>query len=145
MKKMISVMAVLALVACDSATGSNQAAGGSRASAEAQPQAAGPSFSGGSSHRAAIASVRARVVSNPGLYTARALVVDGGEVTVEIRSSTGGFSSLSSGTFVSSNVGTGEVDEDFQTTPGVRYLVVAYPSVNGVVDATHASFVEALP
>lgn len=144
MRKMITFMAILALAACDSATGSDRAVQDSRAP-EAKAPTAGPSLSGGTSHRAAIASVRARVVSSPGLYTARALVVDGGEVTVEIRSSTGGFSTLSSGTFVSSNVGTGEVDEDFQTTPGTRYLIVAYPSVNGVVDAAHASFVEALP
>lgn len=145
MRKMITFVAVVALAACDSATGSDRAAPGGGGAAEARAPAAGPSFSGGSNHRAAIASVRARVIGTPSLYTARALVVDGAEVTVEIRSSTGGFNGLTSGTFEASNVGTGEVNQDFQVTAGRRYLVIAYPSVAGVVDATHASFIEAVP
>lgn len=147
MRKMIAFMAFVALTACDSATGSDRAAQGSGA-AESRAPAAGPSFSGGASHRAAIASARSRVYSSTlSLYTARALVVDGGEVTLEIRSSTIGFSGLTSGTLEAVITGTGEVNKDFQTSAGTRYLVVAYPSSGGggTLDATHASFVEVVP
>ncbi len=143
MRKTITFMALLALVACDSATGSDREARAERAAEAKAPTTA--SFSGGASHRTAVASVRARVIGTPSLYTARALVADGNEVTVEIRSSTIGFSNLTSGTLEISNTGTGEVNQDFQVTAGRRYLVVAYPSVGGVVDATHAHFIEAVP
>lgn len=143
MKRIIPLIAFVALAACDSATGSDRAAREAGSAEARTPTTA--SFSGGSNHRAAIASVRQRVGGSPALYTARAVVVDGGEVTLEVRSSTGGFSNLTSGTLVGDDVATGEANLDFQVNSGTRYLVIAYPSVNGVVDATHASFIEAVP
>lgn len=145
MKRMITLMAVVALAACDSATGSDREARGTSGAEARAP--AGASFSGGASHRAAIASVRLRVSGTPALYTARAVSTDGGEVTVEIRSSAGGFSSLTSGSFEDSDTGTGEANQDFQVTAGTRYLIIAYPSSGGgaTLDATHASFVEIEP
>lgn len=145
MRKMLTFVAVVALAACDSATASNREVENGRG---AQAQApAGASFSGGASHRAAIASVRLRVAGTPALYTARAVSTDGGEVTVEIRSSTGGFSALTSGTFEDTDTGTGEANQDFQATAGTRYLIIAYPSSGGgaTLDATHASFIEIEP
>ncbi|WP_420125317.1 hypothetical protein [Longimicrobium sp.] len=146
MRKMITLMALVALAACDSATASNQNTARSKDSGEARaPEAA--SLSGGASHRAAIVSVRKRVAGTPALYTARAVSTDGGEVTVEIRSSSGGFSALTSGTFEDTDTGTGEANQDFQTTAGTRYLIIAYPSSGGgaTLDATHASFIEIEP
>lgn len=146
MRKTITFMAVLALVACDSATGSDrEARAGRAAEAQAPAGATGASLSGGASHRAVIASARARVVGTPSLYTARALAVDGGEVTLEVRSSTIGFNNLTSGTLVASDTWTGETNQDFQATAGTRYLIIAYPSANGVVDAAHAHFFEVRP
>lgn len=145
MRKMITLMAVLALAACDSATASNREAKAGRAAQVHAPE--GASLSGGSSHRAAIASARRRAFSSgSGLYAARAVVTDGGEVTLEIRSSTSaGFSSLTSGTLEETTTGTGEADHDFAVTAGSRYLIIAYPSSGGVVDAAHASYLEVVP
>jgi hypothetical protein len=142
MRKMITLMAVVALAACDSATASNREAQAGRAAEAKAPE--GASFSGGSSHRAAIPSVRRRAFSSgSGLYAARAVSTDGGEVTLEIRSSTSaGFSSLTSGNLEETATGTGEANHDFAVTAGTRYLIIAYPSSGGVVDATHASFIE---
>jgi hypothetical protein len=144
MKKMITLMAILAVAACDSATASDRAG---QTAEQPRAQATTPSLSGGADHRAAIVSVRKRVPGSPGLYEARALVVDGGEVTLEIRSSATGFNSLTSGTLVMSNTGTGEVNQAFQTAAGTRYLVIAYPSSSGgaTLDAAHAHYLEAVP
>jgi hypothetical protein len=146
MRKMITFVALVALAACDSATGADREARGTSQGGEARAPGAA-SFSGGSAHRSAIVSVRRRVSGTPGLYTARAVATDGGEVTVEIRSSTLGFSSLTSGTFEDTDTGTGEANQDFQTAAGTRYLIIAYPSSGGgaMLDATHASFTEAVP
>jgi hypothetical protein len=145
MRKTITLMAIVALAACDSATGSDRQAQNTRAAEVKAPEHA--SFSGGSSHRAAIPSVRRRAFSSgSGLYAARAVATDGGEVTLEIRSSTSaGFSSLTSGTLEETDTGTGEADHDFAVTAGTRYLIIAYPSSGGVVDAAHASFIEIDP
>src|SRR5215213_8288475 len=97
MKRIITIVALAALVACDSATGSDR---GARDSGTEVRAPAGPSLSGGASHRAVIASVRKRVAGTPALYEARGLAVDGGEVTLEVRSSTTGFNALTSGTLV---------------------------------------------
>ena len=146
MRKLITLVALVALAACDSATGSDrgtrEAPGGGEARA---PEA--PSLSGGASHRAVIVSVRRKVAGTPGLYSARAVAVDGGEVTLEIRASTTAFLNLTSGTFQASDTGTGEANQDFQTAAGTRYLIIAYPSSGGgsTLDATHASFTEAVP
>lgn len=144
MRKMITLMAVVALAACDSATASDREARSIDRGAEANPHGTA-SFSGGSGHRAVIVSVRKRVSGTPSLYTARAVAVDGGEVTVEVRSSSTAFNNLTSGSLVVSDTDAGEANQDFQATAGTRYLVIAYPSASGVVDATHASFMEALP
>jgi hypothetical protein len=146
MRKMITLIALAALAACDSATASDREARGAKGGGEAKaPEAA--SFSGGGSHRSAIVSVRQRVAGTPALYTARAVATDGGEVTLEIRSSSGGFSALTSGTFEDTDTGTGEANQDFQTNAGTRYLIIAYPSSGGggTLDATHASFIEIEP
>jgi hypothetical protein len=143
MRKMITLMAVVALAACDSATASNREAQAGRAAEAKAPE--GASFSGGSSHRAVVVSVRRRVAGTPGLYEARAVAVDGGEVTLEVRSSTTGFLNLTSGTFEAQDIGTGEANQGFQTAAGTRYLIIGYPSVGGIVDASHASFIEAVP
>ncbi|HYR11349.1 MAG TPA: hypothetical protein VEQ60_26445 [Longimicrobium sp.] len=146
MKKMLTLMAILAVAACDSATASDR--GGSAQNAQ-QPQAqeATASLSGGASHRAAIVSVRKRIVGTPSLYEARALAVDGGEVTLEIRSSPTAFNTLTSGTLVFSSTGTGEANTSFQFTAGTRYLVIAYPSSGGgtTLDATHAHYLDVVP
>jgi|GEM_PF-5782105 len=144
MKKMFTLMAILAVAACDSATGSDQAARNRPAEPRA-PEVA--HFSGGAGHRAVIVSVRRKVAGTPGLYEARALAVDGGEVTVEVRSSATAFLNLSSGTFVSEDIGTGEANLQWQTAAGVRYMVIAYPSSGGGAtrDATHAHYLEAVP
>lgn len=145
MRKMIAFVALVALAACDSATASDRQAQDTCAAEAKAPEAA--SLSGGAGHRAAIVSVRKRVAGSPALYEARALAVDGGEVTVEIRSSTTGFNSLASGTLVFSNTGTGEVNQAFQANAGTRYLVIAYPSSGGgsTLDATHAAYADAVP
>lgn len=44
-----------------------------------------------------------------------------------------------------SATGTGEANHDFAVIAGTRYLIIAYPSSGGVVDATHASFIEVEP
>jgi hypothetical protein len=143
MKKMLSLMAILAVAACDSATASDRG----NARNAAQPQETTASLSGGAGHRAVIVSVRRKVAGTPGLYSARAVAVDGGEVTVEIRASTTAFLHLTSGTFQASDTGTGEADQDFQTAAGTRYLIIAYPSSGGgsTLDAAHAAFTEAVP
>ncbi|HEY0016551.1 MAG TPA: hypothetical protein VGC13_09545 [Longimicrobium sp.] len=143
MKKMFTLAAILALAACDSATASDRA--GAQNARQPRAQETTASLSGGASHRAVIVSVRKRVAGSPGLYEARALAVDGGEVTVEIRSSTTAFNNLTSGTFEVSDTDIGEVNQAFQTTAGTRYLIVAYPSSGGVVDAAHAAYTEAVP
>lgn len=146
MRKMITMLALVALAACDSATASDRNTARGKESGEAKaPEVA--SLSGGSAHRAVIVSVRRKVAGTPGLYSARAVAVDGGEVTVEIRSSTTAFLNLTSGTFEASDTGTGEANQDFQTAAGTRYLVIAYPSSGGgaTLDATHASFTDAVP
>jgi hypothetical protein len=146
MRKMITLMALVALAACDSATGADREPRSPSQGGEARAPGAA-SFSGGSAHRAAIVSVRKRIAGTPALYTARAVSTDGGEVTLEIRSSSGGFSSLTSGNFEDLEIGTGEANQDFQTTAGTRYLIIAYPSSGGggTLDATHASFIEIEP
>lgn len=145
MKRIITIVALAALVACDSATGSDRGARDGGAQEVKAPTTA--SFSGGASHRAAIASVRKRIAGTPALYEARALVVDGGEVTIEVRSSTTGFNSLTSGTLEAFGTGTGEINKQFQVTAGTRYLVVAYPSSGGggTLDDVHAHYIEAVP
>jgi hypothetical protein len=146
MRKMITLMALVALAACDSATGSDREARSSNRGGEAKaPEAA--SLSGGAGHRAVIVSVRRKVAGTPGLYEARALAVDGGEVTVEVRSSATAFLNLTSGTFESEDTGTGEANLQWQTAAGVRYMVIAYPSSGGGAtrDATHAHYLEAVP
>lgn len=145
MKRIFTIVALVAIAACDSATGSDRGARDGGTSEVKAPTTA--SFSGGASHRAAIASVRRRIGGTPPLYEARALVVDGGEVTIEVRSSTTGFNSLSSGTLENTATGTGEANTQFQMTAGTRYLVVAYPSSGGgaTLDATHAAYLEAVP
>lgn len=145
MKRILTIFALAALVACDSATGSDRGARDSGGTEVKAPTTA--SLSGGASHRAAIASVRKRIAGTPALYEARALVVDGGEVTIEVRSSTTGFSSLTSGTLEQIGTATGEVTKQFQVNAGTRYLVVAYPSSGGgaTLDAVHAAFIEAVP
>lgn len=144
MKRMITLMAILSVAACDSATATDRQA---RQNEQPRAQETGASLSGGSSHRATIVSVRRKVAGTPGLYEARALAVDGGEVTLEIRSSTTAFLNLSSGTLQAQDVGTGEVDQQFQSAAGTRYLIIAYPSSGGgnTLDATHAAYIEALP
>jgi len=142
MKRIFTIVALVALAACDSATGSDR---GARDSGTEVKAPAGPSLSGGASHRAVIASVRKRISGTPALYEARGLAVDGGEVTLEVRSSTTGFNALTSGTLVANDTWTGETDVTFSVSAGTRYLVVAYPSTNGTVDATHAHYIEALP
>jgi hypothetical protein len=148
MRKLFTLMALVALAACDSATGSDRGAREAPGGGEARAPEA-PSLSGGSGHRAAIPSVRRRAFSSgSGLYAARAVATDGGEVTLEIRSSTSaGFSALTSGTLEETDTGTGEVDHDFAVTAGTRYLIIAYPSSGGgaTLDATHASFIEIDP
>lgn len=144
MKKVFTLMAILAVAACDSATGTDQAA----QNRPAQPRAPEVAhFSGGAAHRAVIVSVRRKVAGTPGLYEARALAVDGGEVTLEVRNSTTAFLNLSSGTFESEDIGTGEANLQWQTAAGKRYLVIAYPSSGGGAtrDATHAHYLEAVP
>jgi hypothetical protein len=144
MRKIITLMAVLAVAACDSATGANRAVQDDRPANAPR----GPSFTGGpagAGHRAAIASVRK---TGSGQYTAQGLAVDGNGVTIEVRSSTSGFSTTTSGnlvTYGSSN--TGEVSVNFSASSGTRYLVVAYPSdYNGsIVDTNHPHFIEAVP
>ena len=144
MRKMITLMAVVALAACDSATGSDRQAQNTRAAEVKAPEHA--SFSGGGSHRTAVVSVRRRAGGSTPLSTARAVVADGGEVTLEIRSSTSaGFSLLTSGTLEETDAGTGEANHDFTVTPGNRYLIIAYPSASGVLDSNHASFIEITP
>jgi hypothetical protein len=146
MKRITTLIALVALAACDSATALDRNAARGKATGEARaPEAA--SFSGGASHRAVIVSVRRKVAGTPGLYSARAVAVDGGEVTLEIRSSTTAFLNLTSGTFQAQDIGTGEANQDFQTAAATRYLIIAYPSSGGgnVLDATHASFIEAVP
>jgi hypothetical protein len=146
MKKMFAMMAILAVAACDSATAADRNAARGKETGEATaPEVA--SFSGGASHRAVIVSVRRRVAGTPGLYEARAVAVDGGEVTLEIRSSTTGFLNLTSGTWQGQDTGTGEANQAFQSAAGTRYLIVGYPSSGGgtTLDATHASFIEAVP
>lgn len=144
MKKMLTLMAFVALGACDSATGSERAA----QDGPAQPRAPEVAhFSGGADHRAVIVSVRKRVTGTPSLYEARALAVDGGEVTLHVRSSSTAFNSLTSGTLDAQSTGTGEVNQAFQANAGTRYLVIAYPSSGGgdVLDATHAHYLDAVP
>lgn len=143
MRKLITLMAIVALAACDSATASNREAQAGRAAEAKAPD--GASFSGGAAHRAIIVSVRRKVAGTSGLYSARAVAVDGGEVTLEIRASTTAFLHLTSGTFQVSTIGTGEANQDFQTAAGTRYLIIGYPSSGGVVDVAHASFIEAVP
>jgi hypothetical protein len=145
MKKMFTLMAILAVAACDSATGSDR--GSARNEEQPRAQETTASLSGGAGHRATIVSVRRKVAGTPGLYEARALAVDGGEVTLEIRSSTTAFLNLSSGTLETQDVGTGEVNQQFQSAAGTRYLIIAYPSSGGggTLDATHAAYTEALP
>lgn len=145
MKKMFTLMAILAVAACDSATASDR--GGAQNNQQPRAQETTASLSGGASHRAAIVSVRKRVGGTPSLYEARGLVVDGGEVTLEVRSSTTAFNNLTSGTLVFSSTSTGETDIAFQVTAGNRYLVVAYPSSGGgtTLDATHAAYADAVP
>jgi hypothetical protein len=144
MRKMITLMALAALAACDSATATDRGARDSRATEAKAPT--GASLSGGASHRAAIPSVRRRTGGSPAIFAARAVSTDGGEVTLEIRSSTSsGFSALTSGTLEETATGTGEANHDFSYTSGNRYLIIAYPSSGGVVDATHASWIEAVP
>jgi hypothetical protein len=144
MRRMITLMAVLVLAACDSATGANQAVQDDRPA----KAPGGASFSGGSAgaaHRAVIASVRK---TGSGQYTAQGLAVDGDGVTIEVRSSTTGFSTTTSGTLVTyGNSTTGEVSVNFSASSGTRYLVVAYPSSSGgsLVDTTHPHFIEAVP
>ena len=145
MRKLITLMAVVALAACDSATASNREAQLDRAAEAKAPE--GASFSGGASHRAVVVSVRRKVAGTPGLYSARAVAVDGGEVTLEIRASTTAFLHLTSGTFQASDTGTGEANQDFQSAAGTRYLIIAYPSSGGggTLDATHAHYIEVVP
>lgn len=145
MKKMFTLMAILAVAACDSATASDR--GGAQNNEQPRAQETTVSLSGGASHRATIVSVRRKVAGTPGLYEARALAVDGGEVTLEVRSSTTAFLNLTSGTLEAQNVGTGEVNQQFQSAAGTRYLIIAYPSSGGgaTLDATHAAFTEAVP
>jgi hypothetical protein len=144
-RMMITIAALVALASCDSATGSDRGAQSAGAPETREPTEA--SFSGGAAHRAAIASVRKRLGTTSALYEARALAVDGGEVTLEVRSSATGFSSLTSGTLETVSTGTGEVNEQFQVSAGTRYLVVAYPSSGGgaTLDAAHAHYIEAVP
>lgn len=143
MRRMIMLVAVLALAACDSATGANRAVQDDPAKA---PR--GPSFTGGpagAGHRAVIASVRK---TGSGQYTAQGLAVDGNGVAIEVRSSTTGFSTTTSGNLVTySNSTTGEVSVNFSASSGTRYLVVAYPSDynGGIVDTGHPHFIEAVP
>jgi hypothetical protein len=143
MRKFIALMAVLALAACDSATGATRAVQDDRPAAPG-----GASFSGGSAgaaHRAVIASVRK---TGSGQYTAQGLAVDGDGVTIEVRSSTSGFSTTTSGTLVTyGSSSTGEVSVNFSASAGTRYLVVAYPSSSGgsLVDINHPHFIEAVP
>ena len=145
MKKMFALMAILAVAACDSATASDR--GAAQNAQQPRVQETGASLSGGAGHRAAIVSVRKRVVGTPSLYEARALAVDGGEVTLEIRSSATAFNTLTSGTLVFSSTGTGEANTSFQFTAGTRYLVIAYPSSGGgsTLDATHAHYLDVVP
>jgi hypothetical protein len=146
MRKIFTLMAVVALAACDSATGADRAARETPGRGEARaPEVA--HHSGGAAHRAVIVSVRRKVNGTPGLYEARALAVDGGEVTLEVRSNTVPFLNLSSGTFESEDVGTGEANLQWQTASGKRYLVIAYPSSGGGAtrDATHAHYLEPVP
>lgn len=143
MRKMITVMAVVALAACDSATASDRGARNDRPASA--PAAAGPTLSEGAGHRTVIVSVRKRVAGTPALYEARGVAVDGGELTVEVRSSTIGFNTLTSGTLVAVDTWTGEVNLPFQADAGTRYMVVAYPSANGVYDQPHATYIEAVP
>lgn len=145
MKKMFAMMAILAVAACDSATASDR--GGAQNAQQPRAQEATASLSGGAAHRAAIVSVRKRVTGTPSLYEARALAVDGGEVTLEIRSSATAFNALTSGTLVFSSTGTGEANSAFQFTAGTRYLVIAYPSSGGgtTLDAAHAHYLDVVP
>ena len=145
MKRIFTLMAILAVAACDSATASDRA--GAQTAEQPRAQETTASLSGGASHRAAIVSVRKRVAGTPSLYEARAVAVDGGEVTLEIRSSATGFNTLTSGSLVFSSTGTGEANQAFQFTAGTRYLVIAYPSSGGgtTLDATHADYADAVP
>lgn len=89
----------------------------------------------------AVASVRSVVAGV--LHQTRA-VSNADEVRLEIRrvASGGGFASLTSGTLVGELSGTGQVEYLLSTSVGYRYLVVAYPRVNGVDNASRAAFVE---
>lgn len=141
MKKIFTLMALLALAGCESATSSGQEA---RADRTAQAPET-PHFSGGSAgaaHRAVIASVRK---TGSGTYEAMGLAVDGNQVYMEVRSSTTGFGTLTSGTLVTSNWGTGETSVTFSATAGTRYLVAVFPYNGGLVDIVHPTYLEAVP
>jgi hypothetical protein len=143
MRKLITLVALVALVSCDSATGAERATGDAPPSQARSVAAA--SVTTTSTIRVPTVHIRRKVAGTPGLYAVRALMVDGGEVTVEVRKSTTAFLNLNSGSLETVDVGTGVVDLQFQTAAGMRYMVVAYPSVGGVVDPTSAAFVDAVP
>ncbi|HEU0013137.1 MAG TPA: hypothetical protein VFQ45_05610 [Longimicrobium sp.] len=147
MKRTAFVLTLVALAACDSATGTG--ANRQEREAQAHTEAPGrPSYGGGAAgepHRAVIAAVRKKTTGSPSTYEAKGVAVDGGQVYIEVRSSTTGFSTLTSGTSVTTNWGTGETTVSFNATSGTRYMVVVYPMNGSLVDNIHAVFLEAVP
>lgn len=93
---------------------------------------AGPSHSTGAAaepHRVVTASVRKKTTGSPSTYEAKGIAADGNGVYLEVRSSSSGFSTLTSGTLVNyTQSTTGEVSMSFNATSGTRYLVVVYPA-----------------
>lgn len=145
MRKITTLLALVILAACESATGAERAASAADAGPAMARSAASGSVGIASTPRLAIVSVRRKVQGTMGLYAARAAAVDGGEVTIEVRSSTTAFLNLTSGNLETIDAGTGAVDVQFQTDAGKRYLVIAYPSTGGTVDPAGAAYAEAVP
>ncbi len=136
---MVTVLALVALAACESAVAS-----------EAKPRTAAgaevvrndpPPLLDVLSTEIAVASVRKQAGT---LYMARGLSTTG-QVHVQVRSSTTGFQGLTSGTLVAEDTYDAPVDVPFTVTAGTRYLIVAYPHANSADDPDGASFVEITP
>lgn len=128
-----AVLAVLMLAACDGTPMQPKAAEAS------QPRATlsltTPVISTASVRRVA-----------PGLYAARGVATSSAmHLVVRKVSSSLGFSGLDSGSLVQDDTNTGQVEFQFATSTGFRYLVVAYPSEAGVDDVGQAAYTELVP
>jgi hypothetical protein len=138
----IAVLAVvLGAVACERAASPASSAASDTRTAPTAPRdysSTGSLTTASGSPAIAVASVR-RYTS--GLYVARAVATTS-NVHLSVRSSTTGFSSITSGTLVQEDESTSPLEFQFSTSSGNRYLIVATPVQGGVGDESRASFVE---